>query len=307
MPKFRAPVLLDADPSKDLGAATKQYVDNNFAGTDIENTFSQEQTFSDDVTIASGKRIGLSDATARIEFASGEVAVKDATLSVQPKTSNYLRASTYYNVASICPNDNTGALKITLPESFAAGQYCEMTIKIQGWTTLASGVPYGQWELHIGCYVYGSNWSSNQSIQMIGFAPFDRVRFGYNESTGKPIIVLGLTSMTWRYSAVAITEVVAYHNRSAYYGTGWGMELVTSLSGHTISYEPTMALKTTRLAVGKPSTGLPSNDGDITAKNRVTSEVGQFGVGTLGTQYIGINPGTSKMSYYDGSSWHDFY
>ena len=251
-----------------------------------------ELTVTDNITIPAGKRIGLGDSAARIAFDTGEVKVRDATLgAIRDNVAMYRDVAHYYNSG----NPVTGTLKISLPNTYAM-----MRIVIKGYDYSSKGA----WECVLGVYNYSftSSWWNN-SAYIIGNAPFSSVRLA-GDATG-PCILLGTTSTAWNYPGISI-DVQASTGGYLSEGDGWDISLITSESGITVKATLAPTLQTNRLAVGVPSTGLPGFDGDLTVSRTLRLEGNDIRWGT-GQTRDGFNPSTGKRSYYDGSTWHDFY
>ena len=119
----------------------------------------------------------------------------------------------------------TGAIKITLPQSWTATMM-RMTIRIYEYTTNEA------FEVVCGGYNPASTWANNPFAYIIGSPNVNRnfnVRFGHDGTNC--CIYIGETTSTWSYPQVAVTQFVAgYSNYTAeQWNDGWSVGFATAL------------------------------------------------------------------------------
>lgn len=138
----------------------------------------------------------------------------------------------YHNVASYTnPNaSTTGTMIIRLPVGWTNTM---MNIKITGYN-----YNIGHFELRMGGYNYDGGGSAPFwnliSAEASGVGPFGgSVRFGYEASTGKCVLLLGYTGSTWQYTHLNIETVQVSRGSVDSFGSGWSITISPTETGFT--------------------------------------------------------------------------
>ncbi len=135
----------------------------------------------------------------------------------------------YKNVASFHKKpDNSfnyqGTIKITLPKGWSSTM---LNLKVYGSIYSNS---QKNWELNLYGYNNVSSFWANTNAKVFGRCNFTKVRFGYDTTLNKCVILLGETSTTWYYPSINIAEVIASYSSIDGWNTGWNIELITNES-----------------------------------------------------------------------------
>ncbi|MFH0845893.1 MAG: tail fiber domain-containing protein [Patescibacteria group bacterium] len=180
----------------------------------------------------------------------------------------------YRNVLSqyLGVGNQVGTLKIVLPKQ--SDTMIDITIK--GYDYSAN---IGAWEVRISGYVYsgtGGWYTLNHKAQIIGSAPFSKVRLSYDGS--KPIILLGDTSTVWSYSSIEVSDVTTSYAGITGWGSGWTASLITDETGLTLKATPLISTYTT--ASGNVGIGTTAPNSKLTVgyvgSNTANGLIGSF-------------------------------
>jgi hypothetical protein len=128
----------------------------------------------------------------------------------------------------------TGAMKIVMPKTWSNTM---MTIVIKGYTYIDNNI--NGWECRINGYNYISAWN-RYSATIIGNAPFSQVRLAHDGT--KCIILLGNTSTVWDYPKLTVSEMLACHQNTDGWETGWNASIIQSETGIGNVVTPTTSI-----------------------------------------------------------------
>ena len=141
----------------------------------------------------------------------------------------------YNNLASYYAAGSTrGTIKISIP---AAAYLTMMSLKIVGFDyTYNTNENENEWEINVGAYCYSGDvngfYSPARSVRGYN-CRVGSVRFA-KDAAGNPCILIGTTTSTWSYTAIAITDVLAsYANSGNLAGTT--ISLITDETGYVAS------------------------------------------------------------------------
>lgn len=144
-------------------------------------------------------------------------------------------ARTYYRVAMIRDTNATvtGTLKITLPFSWT-NTMLRMTIKGYNYKFNESA-----WDLTIGGYTYSTTpaWFNYHTV-VSGRPPFSSVRLAHDGTNC--VILLGITSTTWNFPTIEVSEVIASASQTSGWDGTWGMSFITDETGIAYIVTPTL-------------------------------------------------------------------
>ncbi len=117
----------------------------------------------------------------------------------------------------------TGTMKITMPKSWSNTM---MSVTIKGYTLKDNNT--NGWECRVHGYNFTTGWV-RLSAQITGNAPFSKVRLAHDGT--KCIILLGETSTVWNYPKLTVSEMLAGHQNTDGWETGWNASIITSETG----------------------------------------------------------------------------
>ena len=167
------------------------------------------------------------------------------------------------------PSAITGTMKITMPKSWSNTM---MSVTIKGFTHKDNNT--NGWECRVHGYNSESNIWSHFSAQITGNAPFSKVRLAHDGT--KCIILLGDTSTVWDYPKLTVSEMLASHENTDGWETGWNASIIQSETGiGNVAAPPTSvygnnAVIPNNALIGKTSTN-KLNTGAFVRKTLTTS------------------------------------
>lgn len=191
--------------------------------------------------------------------------------------------SLYENVKSYSygAGSITGIMKITFPVGWTSTMY---SIEIDGYDYSADG----SWKLIAGGYSYLSTpaWTNN-SAQIVGEAPFAKVRFAYDGS--KVCLLLGTTTTVWSYPKIVVSKVIAGHTNHTGLEIGWSISCINTETGLANIFTITDAS-----SINNTGT-ISSNGGRLVLRDNSLEEWATNGNNAVSVNYYGYGGGTTQF------------
>jgi hypothetical protein len=191
----------------------------------------------------------------------------------------------YYEVAQYNSSGNSeiGTLKITLPK---LGSATMMRIQIIGYQFSATYGRYA-WECIVGGYNPNATTFAYSSVETRGEPPFTQVRLADDGVSN--CILLGDLTTRWYYPKIVVQHMIAGHNNTTGWETGWSMAVIDDETGITIRSTPTIYHAPPDYRTITAGNGMEGG-GDLTANRTIT-------LGTPAALTVATTNGVSSTSH----------
>jgi len=177
----------------------------------------------------------------------------DVTNYDDTRVSNYLQENAVTRISNpeggsynSSASSITGCIRIRLPQGFT-NTMMSFEVAVFDYGTNTS------FTLHLSGYTYNGPLWTRTSASLVGStAAQNRVRFG-TDSSGKAVILIGLTSTSWSYPKVAVKNWVGGHTNYSVsqWRTGWSIDVASSVSGWSQHVDYPDALLDAKSIVGQ--------------------------------------------------------